>query len=291
LPLTFLLLCVTSRVAYSFNDVWVGRLARRHGRVEVAVFRGLSLGVTMAPLLWFVKAGAWASLFGRLGDLALLVTITACSNLLQLNAVRYLPFGLRASLSVSTVALGGILLGVTLLGERFGPRELFLGALVVISAVLAARGDHSSDDLRPNVPKGAALAFGSSALMAVAALFLLRLSRATDPLLMAWAWELGSGLVLVPLLLARRRSTLEPGIRPPFLRVAVAALPTVIGSGASALALTRGPLGLWGALAGTQVLFTGLLGASLHREKIGPARWLCFALGAVGVFGLALARG
>ncbi len=114
--LTFVLLCLLSRVAYSFNDVWIGRLARKHGRTEVAALRGISLGFTMAPLLALVPARAWSALSGHLGELALLVTITAGSNLLQLAAVRYLPFGLRATLSVSGVALGGILLGATLLG-------------------------------------------------------------------------------------------------------------------------------------------------------------------------------
>jgi len=291
LSIPFLLLCLTSRVAYSFNDVWTGRLARRHGRVEVAALRGVSLGLTMAPLLWFARRGAWSALLGHWVELAVLVSLTACSNVLQLHAARSLPFGLRAAVSVSTVALGGILLGFAVLGEHLGAGELVWGALVVSSAALAALGDHSSEELRADVPKGTLLALGSSALMAVAALFLLRLSRATDPLLAAWCWEFGSGLVLVPLLFWRGRGRLAAGTGTRFLRTATASLPTVVGSGASALALTRGPLGLWGALAGTQVLFTALLGASLHREKIGPARWLCFACGAGGVFALALSRG
>jgi len=288
--LTFVLLCLLSRFAYSFNDVWTGRIARERGRTEVAALRGVSLGLTMAPLLAFVRAGAWGELLQRWDQLALLVVITAGSNLLQLHSARYLPFGLRAALSVSAVALGGILLGSTLLGEHFRASELAWGALVVVSVVLAALGDHSNPELRANVPKGALLAVASAALMAVAALLLLGLSRATDPLLVAWAWELGSGLVLVPVWLVRHPRGLHAGFRARFMRIGAAALPTVIGSGASALALTRGPLGLWGALAGTQALFTALLGAARHHEKIGRFRWLCLALCAGGVFGLALAH-
>jgi drug/metabolite transporter (DMT)-like permease len=287
--LTFLLLCLASRVAYSFNDVWVGQLARRHDPTEIAALRGVSLGLTMAPLLAFVPAAAWPLLFPRLGEVLVLVLVTAGSNLLQLHAARYLPFGLRASLTVSSLAVLGIAFGVAFLGERLGQAELFWCALIVLSAALSARGDHSNVELTPDIPKGAAFAFGSSALMSTAALLLLRLSRDTHPLLAAWAWEVGSGLVLVPFLLLRHR-TLGRGIGSRFLRVGIASLPTVLGSGASALALTRGPLGLWGALAGTQTLFTALLGASLHGEKLGLKRWLCFALGAGAVFGLMLAH-
>ena len=287
---TFVLLCLTSRFAYSFNDVWTGRIAREHGRTEVAAFRGVSLGLTMAPLLAFVHAGALGALLQRWDRLALLVVLTAGSNLLLLHSARYLPFGLRAALNVSAVALGGILLGATLLGEQLRASELGWGALVVVSVVFAALGDHSNPELSADVPKGALLAVGAAALMAVAALLLLGLSRATDPLLAAWAWEFGSGLVLVPVWLVRHRRSLVAGLWGRFLRVGMAALPTVVGSGASALALTRGPLGLWGALAGTQALFTALLGASRHHEKVGPFRWLCLALCAGGAFGLALAH-
>jgi len=76
-----------------------------------------------------------------------------------------------------------------------------------------------------------------------------------------------------------------------FARVALASSPTVIGSSASMLALGSGRLGLWGALAGTQVLFTGVLGVLWHREIMGLRRWACFVAASIGIAGLALSRG
>ncbi len=288
--LTFVALCLLSRVAYSFNDVLVGELARRHDRMEIAAWRGLSLGVSMAPLLLWVSGSAWQALAEHPGELLWLVAITAGANLLQLQAARYLPFGLRAALFVAGVALGGIGLGAWFLGERFSPLELGFCALVVASAVLASVGNHSNDGLTANVPKGAWLTLTSSALMAAAALSFARLARATDPLLLGWAWELGAGAVLLVPLLVRQRGRWEPGVWPRFVRTALCSLPTVVGTGASAIALTLGPLGVWAALAGTQAIFTAGLGAARHRERIGPLRWFYFVLGAVGVCGLALAQ-
>ena len=63
--LTFLGLCLLSRIAYTFNDVLVGELARKHDGLEISMFRGLSLGVTMAPVLIWVPARAWAELSQR----------------------------------------------------------------------------------------------------------------------------------------------------------------------------------------------------------------------------------
>jgi drug/metabolite transporter (DMT)-like permease len=156
--------------------------------------------------------------------------------------------------------------------------------------VLASVGNHSNDELTANVPKGALLTLGSSALMAAAALSFARLARATDPLLLAWVWELGAGAVLLMPLLWRQRGRWEPGVWRRFVRTALCSLPTVVGTGASAVALTLGPLGVWAALAGTQAIFTAGLGAAWHRERIGPLRWFYFVLGAAGVSGLALAR-
>ena len=155
--LTFVALCLLSRIAYSINDVLVGELARRHDQMEIATWRGVSLGLTMAPLLFWVPASAWKSLGARSGELLLLVTITAVANLLQLHAARYLPFGLRAALFVGGIALGGIGLGAWSLDERFSSIELAWCALVLSSAVLSALGNHSSEGLIANVPNAATL--------------------------------------------------------------------------------------------------------------------------------------
>ena len=63
--LIFVALCLLARFAYAFNDVLVGGVAREHDRVEVAALRGVSLGLTMAPLLWWVPGSAWAALAQR----------------------------------------------------------------------------------------------------------------------------------------------------------------------------------------------------------------------------------
>lgn len=288
--LTFLALCVLCRVAYTFNDVLVGELAREHDGMEIATFRGLSLGVTMAPLLFFVGPGAWEGLAARPGELLFLVAITAVGNVLHLEAARHLPFGLRAAVLVAGVALGGIALGAWFFGERFSVVELGWCALVVTSGVLASLGDHSTERLAANVPKGAVLTLATSALLSVAAFTFARLARATDPLLVGWVWELGIGVLLLVPLLSRRRGRLAPGAPGRFLKTGLWSLPTVVGTGASAVALTLGPLGVWSALAGTQALVSAALGARWHREKIGPRRWAYFVLGALGVGGLALAQ-
>jgi drug/metabolite transporter (DMT)-like permease len=284
----FLALCLLSRLAYAVNDVLVGRLARRHGHVELAALRGLSLGLTMSPLLAFVPSAAWGALLARWPSYLVTIAATAGCNVLQNRAARFLPFGLRAAVMISTISIASVVLGTTLFAERLSPGTVLLCAVLVGSAVAAALGTHTAHEIRPEIPKGAALALGAGLLLAVAAALTKRLATETHPMLTAWAWELGAGAILLAPLAWQWRRGFPSGLARRFRETAIAASPTVVGSGASIAALGLGALGAWGALAGTQVLFTAWLGVAWHREAMGARRWLCFLTAAAAVAGLAL---
>jgi drug/metabolite transporter (DMT)-like permease len=288
--LTFVALCLLARFGYSLNDIFIGRLARRQGRMEVAAFRGTSLGVSMAPWLLLVPATAYEALLRHPLALLLSVGVTAAGNILQLHAVRYIPFGLRAALMICTMAVCSLLIGWSFLDERLSALSLLLSAVLVASGAAVALGSHAHADIQLDVPRGATLTIGAGALMACAVSGVKFLARESHPLLAAYAWEFGAGLILLApaLLRGERAPTSDPAPRR-FARVALAALPTALASGASILALDFGNLGLWGALGGTQILFTAALGALWHKETLGPRRWTLMIIAAAAVAGLALA--
>lgn len=285
----FLFLCLLSRFFYTLNDLFTGRLARQHDRLELAALRGVSLGLSMAPLLFWVPRSAWSRLGAEPGMLGLIVAITALANVLQFQSARYLPFGLRASIILTGISIGSVLLGSLVLGERLSASASAWCALIVVSALLSAVGQHASHEIEPRLIRGTLLALAGASLMAVVALLMKGLAERTHALLAAWAWEFGSGLILLPLLLFRRSTA--RALPRYFARVALASSPTAIGSSASILALGSGRLGLWGALAGTQVLFTAVLGVVWHRELMGGRRWACFVAASIGLAGLALSHG
>lgn len=287
--LTFVSLCLLARLGYSLNDVFIGRLARRQGRVEVAAFRGVSLGLSMAPWLLLVPAAAWAALLQRPLVLLSTVSLTALGNILQLHAVRFIPFGLRAAVMIGSMASVSLLLGASLLGERLSALQILLCLVLVASGAAVALGSHAATDIQLDVPRGVALTVGAGVLMACAVFGVKVLARETHPLLAAWAWEFGAGLVLLPVALLRGPAAPSESLPRRFGQVAIAALPTAIASGASILALDFGELGLWGALGGTQILFTAALGAIWHHERLGLRRWLFMTLAASAVAGLAFA--
>ncbi|HTV19951.1 MAG TPA: DMT family transporter [Polyangiaceae bacterium] len=286
--LTFIALCLVARFSYSLNDIFIGRLARRHGQVEVAAFRGLSLGVSMAPWLLLVPGEAWRALGAHAGKLLVTVVLTGIANILQLRAVRFVTFGLRAALMICSMAIGSVLLGWGALGEQLSLAQIGLCVVLVGSGAAVALGSHASSDVAIDVRRGAALTVAAGTLMACAIFGVRSLALATHPLLAAWAWEFGAGVVLLAPLLLQRQDAGDASTLQRFASVGAAAFPTAIASGASVLALQFGELGLWGALGGTQILFTAALGALWHGERLGLWRWVCMSVAAAAVAGLAM---
>jgi drug/metabolite transporter (DMT)-like permease len=138
--LAFLSLCLLARFAYSFNDILVGAVAREYDRVEVASLRGLSLGLTMSPLLLWVPFEAFLALAVRWPTYLLLIALTGLCNVLQNHAARFLPFGLRAAITLSAVSLTAVLTGAAFLGERLSFWQGVFCLVLVGSAVVAAFG-------------------------------------------------------------------------------------------------------------------------------------------------------
>ncbi len=195
--LAFISLCLLARFAYAFNDIRVGAVAREYDRVEVASLRGLSLGITMAPLLLWVPADAFVALAERWPIYLLLISVTGLCNVLQNHAARFLPFGLRAAITLSAVSITAVSLGAVFFGERLSLWQGGFCLVLVGSAVVAAFGDHAAHEIEPNIPKGAALALGAGLCLGIAAVLTKRLAAETHPLLTAWAWEFGAGVILL----------------------------------------------------------------------------------------------
>jgi drug/metabolite transporter (DMT)-like permease len=285
---TFVALCLFARFSYSLNDIFVGRLARRYGRVEVAAFRGASLGLSMAPWLLLVPLRAWSALIAHPIALLLTVAVTALGNLLHLQAARFIPFGLRGALMITSMAACSLLLGWGVLDERLSAIQVALCVVLVMSGAGVALGSHADAAIEVDVPRGAALTLAAGMVMAGAMTGVKFLARETHPLLAAWAWEFGAGAILLAPALLRRAAPATDPVAVRFKHVAFASLPTALASGASVLALDFGELGLWGALAGTQILFTAGLGALWHHEALGRLRWALMTVAAAAVAALAL---
>jgi drug/metabolite transporter (DMT)-like permease len=290
----FLAVCIGSRAAYAINDVLTGRLARVGSATDVAMWRGLTLGIVMLPLLLFVPAGAWAKLPEHWMSVIGAAVLTAISNILNLKAAQYMPFGLRAIFSLSLTIIGCMLVGIFVFGELLSGATILFCLVLTAAASGVGFGDHSTRELqRPRIGRGLALCLGCAVFFSLGTIPYAHLIRGTHPLLAGYLWELGIGIACVPwVLLADRKTQHSLPWQRRAWKIGVASSPTAIGTGLGAIAIALGPVSIASALSGLELIFVALLGALWHQEKLGPRRWalILIAFAAIAGIGLTMKR-
>lgn len=283
----YLTLCVIARLALAFNDIFTGRLARTCSATEVVMWRGLGLGVWMAPLLGLVPASAWHQLPLYYWPLLRATLFAVLSLVCEMRAAKLMPFGVRGVFMMGSGALGGLAVGILYFHEALGMGTLFFCALLTAASIVLSLGDHSTHELEnPKIMRGILLSLACGGWISLAMADMTVLLRATHPLLAGWAWEFLIGIFCLPLLLvdwpvASAWNWWQRG-----WRIAVAGSPTVIGTGASFWAVSFGPMSISSVFSGLQAAFIAMLGAYWHREKIGPVRWLLIALTVLSIAGI-----
>ncbi len=283
----FLALCVVSRIGYSINDIWTGRLARKYSPAEVAMWRGLTLGITMLPFLFFVSPRGWQALPAQTGTLLLSGVYFALSVWSEMRAAPLMPFGLRAVFMMGGASVGGMLLGIFLFQEHLSALTLGFCALLISSSCLLAFGDHATEELHaPRVRWGIALCLVHAGLNVLGSFYFIQVVRATDPLLAGYCGEVVVGLSCLPLLLFDPPRKNGPPWWKRAWQVGVASSPTAIATAAWCVAVTFGPVSIAIASCGLQVVFISLMGFWWHREKLGPWRWTCITLVVAALAGL-----
>lgn len=270
----FFFLALTAVIAYAFNSTFMAPLARRMSGLEASTWRGLALGLSMIPILFFVPHQAWSHISPKfLPWAALLWVITTAANSLVFLGQKHLPVGINLALCIGVATLLSTAIGVAVFHDAFTQAQIALGVLMLAEAV--ALGVVSSRGVKT---QGTALlgvfysALGG-AFMGLAYGLVGYLSRDSSPLLVGYVWETGTGLVgLLVLLALRLRHEPAPKNRPfikvSFWKILLASSPTVVGTACYALATTSGPLGLAGAILATMGAFAALFSFFFLKERL-----------------------
>lgn len=290
----FVGLLVLSVLAYAFQGVLIGQLARRHDLLWVSTVRGLALIPLMAPLLLLAAPGSFARIADHGPALALACVAAMCANLCQTYAMRHLPMAIANALSQGSSALGTLALAAWYLNERPGRGELACvgGILVGVGVLswLSSRGQPRSPEARPLRGIVAGLCFGGC--MATALIPLGMISREVSPYVAAWAWEGGIGLAGAAMIAGRW--LVGGGLHAPGWRIAgrigLVSTPTIIGTGAYTAATTMGPLAVAGGVLSTMMVATALFARAMHGERLRRSQWLTIAAVCAVLIALGLVR-
>lgn len=287
-------LLIVATVAYAVQNTLIGGLVRKHDLGVVITWRGLSLLVVMAPLLWFAAPGGLARLGGVWGWALMACALAGVANACAALAVQRLPVGIANALTQGLSALCTLALAMLFLGEQPGGSQLawiaaVLGSVAFLGAA-SGRGEKPVRRADVLIGLGAGLGFGLS--MSAALLALKKVTEGSDPFVAAWAWEGGIGLCcLAALLLRRGVKTAAPVAAPKAVlaRIALCSSPTVLGTGCYTYATTLGGIGVASAVLATIMVVAAVCAWLFWRERLTLVQWVAIAAACASVVGLSLA--
>lgn len=261
---------------------------------SAAMYRTLSLGISMSPLLiwagWEKTVGivqvwpeVWlASLFGAAG-------LTMSFSMLH-----FLPVGISSAISsgIRTVLM-------ILIAWLWFEEVLPFNAVMLITFILLAtlwlgivRQSHKDTHLKTyEIYKGIAFVTIQGLLTSMAFILFADAARKHDPLVVSYFWEMGIGVLLMIIGLLRwafMKIPLQKISLSTFWKILLVCSPTLIGTGAFALAVDIGPIGIASAIGVGGIFVSAVLSYWVYHEKPRPIEWLGMSVIALGIVGLKL---
>lgn len=265
----FLALVLISVAGYALQTTLMAPYYRRDPLAGTA-HRGLSLGITMAPLLFLAGAPSLLKFAGSFHLIFAASVLAFVCNIFTAVSLRHLPIGVSTGCQMGAIVITSTLLGVLGYGEVLRPMHVAGIGLILAgnSAVcFAAQGSKVILDRKALVGITYGILGGTS--IACSYLFLTRLSREVDPYATAYFWELIIGVIALVLVLLRKKDPNSPNrlVWREFPKVLWRSSPTLLGTGGLALALTKGPLSIAAAVSSTVVIVVTVLSFILYRER------------------------
>jgi drug/metabolite transporter (DMT)-like permease len=274
----------------------MAKVYRQSDLLSAVAYRGLSLVITMSPLLLLVPQSAYSGFVEQSMWLLLAASLAALANWANAIAFVKLPVGIASALSMAFTALFVGLLGELVLDERLSPMQWLMAGITLLAVLLlgASQTQNSSPksadpvQYQPLIGIAASACYGG--LMCLALILVAKMSRDSHPFLVGFSWEVMIGVVAMLMAFARGKFGGQAGMQKitlgQFKQILIFASPTVIGTGCYALAMTLGPLAIAAAILSTMMVFSMLLGWWLLAEKPTLKQWVMISLVCISVIGL-----
>ena len=132
----FFIVALIATIAYAIQGTLMASYYRSMDQLSAVAYRGLSLGLSMLPLLLFVPSVDFGNVPSVAGSILIASVCAALGNLYIARAYCDLPVGIASGMAMSCAALLAGALGFFLLGEVLTPRQIFFSVLVLIAVVV-----------------------------------------------------------------------------------------------------------------------------------------------------------
>jgi small multidrug resistance pump len=269
----FLTLALFSTLGYAIQTFLMASYYRRFNALATASARGLSLSITMMPVLFLSKEGGFALVLHQWPLLLLAGAFATLGNWCAGISYRYLPVGIATAIQQGLMLIAISILGIFIFGEIPG-REALLGILVIIisNAVLTTSKGISSSTQQQysrHPLKGLAYCAGYSLFLAGSAIVVSHLSRTADPLSTGYLWESLIGVLSLLILAVKGKTSMLIDIpKRDLLGILICSSPTAIGTGCFLIAVTLGPISLLSAIVSNTVILISIFAFVFYREKL-----------------------
>ncbi len=269
----FFLLAIGSALFFALQGTLMARVYRELDQLSAVSYRGLSLGITMLPLLLFVPLEQFQETFDLLPALLVASLIGGLSSLFFALTVKKLIVGMANSVCFCVSTLSTVLID-----RNYFKRALSWEQLVLIGLLLLVLSSLSLGRESKRLTRGDGVLYGilygiiSGSLVAIAFTIVGELSKDSHPLLVGYVWEFTIGIVTAALAVSRGcllpGKGLAPISRALFTKILIYSSPTILGTGFYLTALTLGPLPVAMALLSTTIIFSIIFGSLMYQEHI-----------------------
>lgn len=282
----YVLLALIAAVGYAAQTAFMAPYYRRLDPLAATAARGLSLGVSMLPLVFLSGWSALLAITDHLGLLAAASAAAVFGNWASAYAYRFLPVGVANSLQESSLMLFICLIGIIHFREPLTAIQIVALLFIVFGNVCVTLQPNAAIlHLDHRAATGMILSLVFGFFLSIGFACVSALSRAADPLAAAYCWEFTIGLFCLAPLAFRRRS--DPGVwsisRRDFVGIFAAAAPTAIGSGCYTLAVIHGSVAIVTAVLAAVPALASAFSYLCYRERLSVRQMLAIAVIAAAV--------
>jgi drug/metabolite transporter (DMT)-like permease len=290
--MNFFVLAVIAMLGYSVQGTLIAHHVRRHDGLSVAIARNLSLALSMTPLLFLAAPSHFASLPEYLPKLIIAGFTGATSLVLSYWSLKFLPVGIKTALG----RIGSVILVFIISWLWFGEIPTLLEFAWIIPLVIGgtalATQKIKLDHLDERTGRGVLLALCAVILSSLSFVLMSDVARDLDPFIAGYFWEtlIGAWALVFGIIrwISYAKRPLGNIKLPELGKIALVSAPTLLGTGAFALAVTMGPVGIANAIGTGGIFISILMGHWLYHEKMTHKQWIWISVCVIGLLGLGL---
>jgi len=278
----FILLALLSTFGFTLQYALMTKFARKWDALSIAVYRSLSLWISLLPLLFFSNLENISQIYLYQFELILSSFSIVLNVWAMFESYKYLPIWIASWIRSMWTVLTTIIISLFLFNEK-------LSSIIIISVIIMLIGWFILSAFRNNFShldnsrylKWLLLVMFSWLLSSIWLIIMVKISRELDPYVSSYFWELEAGLIWIFVLYLRKIicwKTIEKISLNDFWKILAASSPTIIWTACFALASLYWPVWIISAIWVFGILLNSIIGTIFFKEHLRKIQYVWIVL-------------